>query len=108
MVALDEIAWLLNLRGSDIPFNPVFFAYCIISADNIDLFLGNYELSPALSSHLAPINARIHHYSEIFDFKHSFENILSSASCSIAIQMALGKEIKASPGCILVIDVTLC
>jgi hypothetical protein len=28
VTALDEVAWLYNLRGSDIPFNPVFFAYC--------------------------------------------------------------------------------
>ena len=33
--ALDEIAWLLNLRGSDISFNPVFFAYLIITLDSV-------------------------------------------------------------------------
>lgn len=31
--ALDEIAWLFNLRGSDVEFNPVFFAYAIITLD---------------------------------------------------------------------------
>ena len=29
LTTLDDIAWLLNLRGSDIPFNPVFFSYLI-------------------------------------------------------------------------------
>ena len=29
IVALDEIAWFLNLRGTDIEFNPVFFSYAI-------------------------------------------------------------------------------
>ena len=33
--ALDEVAWLLNLRGSDINFNPVFFAYLIVTVDSI-------------------------------------------------------------------------
>ena len=33
--ALDEIAWLLNLRGSDISFNPVFFAYVIVTKDSV-------------------------------------------------------------------------
>jgi len=33
VTALDEVAWLLNLRGSDISFNPVFFAYVIVTAD---------------------------------------------------------------------------
>ncbi|KRY90760.1 Xaa-Pro aminopeptidase 1, partial [Trichinella pseudospiralis] len=38
--ALDEVAWLLNLRGSDIPYNPVFFAYVVISnEDAVSLFI---------------------------------------------------------------------
>jgi len=35
VTALDEIAWLLNLRGSDISFNPVFFAYVIVTVDSV-------------------------------------------------------------------------
>ena len=35
LTALDDIAWLLNLRGSDIEFNPVFFSYLIITAKNV-------------------------------------------------------------------------
>jgi len=35
VTALDEVAWLLNLRGSDISFNPVFFAFVIITADSV-------------------------------------------------------------------------
>jgi len=31
--ALDEVAWLFNLRGSDIPYNPVFLAYALVTAD---------------------------------------------------------------------------
>jgi Xaa-Pro aminopeptidase len=33
--ALDEIAWLLNLRGSDINFNPVFYCYAIVTMDMV-------------------------------------------------------------------------
>lgn len=33
LTALDDIAWLLNLRGSDIEFNPVFFAYVVMTMD---------------------------------------------------------------------------
>ena len=35
VTALDEIAWLLNLRGSDISYNPVFFAYVIVTTDSV-------------------------------------------------------------------------
>lgn len=41
VVALDEICWLLNLRGSDIPYNPVFFAYVIMDNDSVTLFTDN-------------------------------------------------------------------
>lgn len=33
--ALDDVAWLLNLRGSDINFNPVFFAYVIVTTEEV-------------------------------------------------------------------------
>ncbi|CAG2171919.1 unnamed protein product, partial [Oppiella nova] len=52
VTALDEIAWLFNLRGSDIEFNPVFFAYSVITLDNIYLFIDENKLSPEASKHL--------------------------------------------------------
>ncbi|XP_067616242.1 xaa-Pro aminopeptidase ApepP isoform X1 [Eurosta solidaginis] len=44
VTSLDEIAWFLNLRGSDIDFNPVFFAYLIIDMDKIKLFIDESKL----------------------------------------------------------------
>lgn len=41
IVALDEICWLFNLRGSDISYNPVFFAYAILDAESVSLFTDN-------------------------------------------------------------------
>ena len=35
VTALDQIAWLLNVRGSDISYNPVFFAYVIVTTDSV-------------------------------------------------------------------------
>lgn len=37
--ALDEVAWLFNLRGSDIPYNPFFFAYGIIEQSTVTLYI---------------------------------------------------------------------
>lgn len=42
--ALDEIAWFLNLRGSDIDYNPVFMAYLIITQNSINLFVDKNQL----------------------------------------------------------------
>ncbi|XP_073717550.1 xaa-Pro aminopeptidase 1 isoform X1 [Misgurnus anguillicaudatus] len=53
VTALDEIAWLFNLRGSDIEYNPVFFAYAIIGMNNIKLFVDSKRLlDPAVREHL--------------------------------------------------------
>jgi len=51
---LDQIAWLLNLRGSDIPYNPLFIAYAILDANEEKLLLFSDEehFSPAVKSSL--------------------------------------------------------
>lgn len=45
LTALDEIAYLLNWRGSDIPYNPVFFAYVILYKNQIHIFVNDIRLS---------------------------------------------------------------
>ena len=39
VTALDEVAWVLNLRGSDVPYNPVFMAYLAVLTDKAILFI---------------------------------------------------------------------
>ena len=39
VTALDSIAWMLNLRGSDIPFNPVFFSYLFLTHQSVYFFV---------------------------------------------------------------------
>jgi len=53
VTALDQIAWLLNLRGSDIEFNPVFFAYCIVTMDDVLLFIDKAKLSPEVEESIS-------------------------------------------------------
>ena len=50
--ALDEIAWLFNLRGHDIPYNPVFFAYATVTADAARLYIDASKLDDAARAHL--------------------------------------------------------
>ncbi|KAG8997408.1 hypothetical protein FRB94_007685 [Tulasnella sp. JGI-2019a] len=42
---LDEVAWLFNLRGSDIDFNPVFFAYAVVTTTTSTLYIDPAQLS---------------------------------------------------------------
>lgn len=49
---LDEIAWLFNLRGSDIPYNPVFFSYAAVTHDSATLYVDSSKLDDRVYEHL--------------------------------------------------------
>ncbi|KVW44802.1 aminopeptidase P family protein [Burkholderia ubonensis] len=50
---LDDLAWLFNLRGADVSFNPVFVAHALIGAERATLFVAGGKVSPALATSLA-------------------------------------------------------
>lgn len=52
VTALDEIAWLLNIRGYDIPYGPFLKSYVIISKDQLHLYTDTVKLSPDVRRHL--------------------------------------------------------
>ncbi len=45
---VDDVAWITNLRGSDVEYNPVFLAHLLVSATGATLFVGQDKLPPAL------------------------------------------------------------
>lgn len=70
--ALDEIAWLLNLRGSDIEYNPLFYSYLVINGvDNLTLYTDNHErFDSELKGYLKEINCGLKKYDDIwFDIR---------------------------------------
>ncbi|KAA8893971.1 putative Xaa-Pro aminopeptidase P [Sphaerosporella brunnea] len=62
---LDEIAWLYNLRGSDIPYNPVFFAYAFITPTSATLYIDSKKLPEAALEHLGD-EVKIKPYEAVF------------------------------------------
>ncbi|RYH16472.1 M24 family metallopeptidase, partial [archaeon] len=49
---LDEVAWLCNLRGGDIPYNPVFFAFAVVTLDKVVLCIDVKKVSEEVKAHL--------------------------------------------------------
>jgi Xaa-Pro aminopeptidase len=49
---LDEIAWLLNLRGTDVHCNPVFVAYVLLTQNEVTLFTNPKKITPEVASYL--------------------------------------------------------
>ncbi|MBR8400815.1 aminopeptidase P family protein [Burkholderia cenocepacia] len=50
---LDDLAWLFNLRGADVNFNPVFVAHAMIGSERATLFVADGKVPPALAASLA-------------------------------------------------------
>ncbi len=64
---LDEIAWLFNLRGNDIPYNPVFFSYATVTPTAATLYVDESKLDKAVRQHLEDNSVSIQPYGSIFD-----------------------------------------
>ncbi len=63
--ALDDIAWLLNLRGTDVHCNPVFVSYLLISSSNVTLYINKEKLTPEVSAYLRENNIDVDDYENV-------------------------------------------
>ena len=78
MAALDDIAWTLNLRGTDVHCNPVFVSYLLISSKTVTLYINKVKLSPEVLGYLDAENIKVEDYEQVENgLKQYFEyNIL--------------------------------
>jgi Xaa-Pro aminopeptidase len=63
--ALDEIAWLLNIRGKDVEYNPVVVSYILISKEEVILFIPMDKLPPALTETFQVEQIKVRPYDEV-------------------------------------------
>jgi Xaa-Pro aminopeptidase len=63
---LDDIAWVLNLRGGDVPYNPVFLAYLIITPDKTTLYTATQRVPDEVRRYLEEIPVAIREYDDFF------------------------------------------
>lgn len=63
--ALDEIAWTLNLRGSDVHCNPVVVSYLLIGRNEAHYFINSRKVTPEVAAHLHEAGVSLHTYQEI-------------------------------------------
>ncbi|ORZ41168.1 peptidase M24, structural domain-containing protein [Catenaria anguillulae PL171] len=105
LTALDDIAWLFNLRGSDIAFNPVFFAYALVSATEAVLWIDQAKITPAILAHLAKGAVAVRPYESVVadltethlakltadaDAVAAGRKFIVDARCNLALVEALG------------------
>ena len=65
--ALDDIAWTLNLRGTDVHCNPVFVSYLLISSSEATLYINKEKLTPKVEAYLRDQGVRTAAYDAVKD-----------------------------------------
>ena len=100
LTSLDDIAWLFNIRGNDVKFNPVVMAYAIIKMDEVILYIDNNKVTDEIISEFKSQNITIKRYEEIIsDVKTLTDSVyIDPAKVNASIFNAIPKEIKVIEG----------
>lgn len=65
VAALDDIAWTLNLRGEDVPCNPVFVAYLLITTNGATLYVDGKKLTDEVRAYLTERGVAVDDYGNV-------------------------------------------
>ena len=66
LTTLDDIVWLLNIRGNDVPCNPVVLSYMVITEEKLFLFINEKTMDQAVREYLEGLGVRIMPYNDIY------------------------------------------
>ena len=66
--ALDEIGWLLNIRGKDVDYTPCLISYVVVEMDKCNLFVASSKLDDAARAYLDRIGVNTYEYEQVFDY----------------------------------------
>lgn len=85
--SLDDVAWTVNLRGSDVQSNPVFLSYLVLTKDEAYIFVDLDKLGTDARAHLDEAFVKMRPYDEFYPFIKEFKNekILISPNSNQAI-----------------------
>jgi Xaa-Pro aminopeptidase len=92
---LDEVAWLTNLRGSDVEYNPVLVSYMLVTADSATLFIDERKLTDEVVSYLNSQGVGIAPYEAVWKALENYEKptlMLNPSRCNAAVAVAIGKK----------------
>lgn len=93
---LDDVAWLLNMRGNDTPCNPVFSAFLMIHNDKVTLYTDEGHLTGNVTAHLLDLGVAIKDEPEIYKDIRLLENeviLVEEEETSYALIQAIPKSV---------------
>lgn len=88
MTTLDDIVWLLNIRGNDVPYNPVVLSYLAVTEDGVFLFIQEAALNEEVKAYLVGLGVMVKPYNGIYEFVKGFTGekvLLETAKTNYAI-----------------------
>ena len=94
VTALDDIAWVTNLRGNDVNFNPVFLAYLCITPKSATLFVDTKQCDDSVKAYLKEQHIELKNYHDYFKElqKLKGETILLSPDANQTIYNTVGEH----------------
>lgn len=82
--ALDDVAWLLNIRGCDIEYNPVAIAFVAVEQERAILFINNEKVDSETQAYLNKIGVKMADYQSINDY-------LKNQKADVSVGLDFGK-----------------
>ena len=73
LTMLDEVAWMTNMRGSDVDYNPVFVAYMLVTANEAKLFIESAKVNDAVNEYLAGEGITLAEYGDVWQALREFD-----------------------------------
>lgn len=72
VTSLDDIGWLLNIRGNDVEFFPLLLSYVVIKMDEIELYADERKFSEEILTHFRQNHVTVHPYGAIYERMKTF------------------------------------
>lgn len=98
LASLDDIAWLYNLRGGDVAYNPVFMSYTLVEQDKSILYVAPEAVPAELTAVLAQVGVEIRPYLQVYeDVKQLPEGsslLLDRGSVNVALLSSLPESVR--------------
>ncbi|GAA6061087.1 hypothetical protein JCM10212_006288 [Sporobolomyces blumeae] len=93
ITSLSPIAWILNLRGSDIDFNPIFYAYLLVTQDEVVLWTQDEAVTGDMREAVECLGGRIERYDRVIEDLKQFEGkVVTDSKVNWEIVEAIGSD----------------
>ena len=97
LTSLDDIAWLLNIRGNDVRCNPVLLSYLVMTQSQVLLFAQQDDFSEELQAELKQDGVTLRPYNDIYTFVTTIPEgksvLLDPSSANYTLKKSLSKDV---------------